>query len=196
MTNFLKQFFDIKFWKFIMVGILNTIVGVGLKFLMLNLIAGVTSTGLSSIMSYFLNKHFTFKNKEKGIKPAIRFAVNIACCYGIAYVTMVIPTIYICDTFQLSMFGMTVADFGKNLSAFLESCMFVVCNYVGQRFFAFKEKTEEQQKNTEGACNEAPSFDVWGISVGVGRNTVVQSVGETLRIVFVIQKKLTLFVEG
>lgn len=150
MTNFLKQFFDIKFWKFIMVGILNTIVGMGLKFLMLNalpltgeegvLIAGVTSTGLSSVMSYFLNKHFTFKNTEKGIKPAIRFAVNIACCYGIAYVTMVLPTIYICDTFQLSMFGMTVADFSKNLSALLESCMFVACNYVGQRFFAFKEK--------------------------------------------------------
>ena len=28
MGNFIKQFFDIKFWKFILVGILNTVVAV------------------------------------------------------------------------------------------------------------------------------------------------------------------------
>ena len=31
MGNFIKQFFDIKFWKFILVGILNTVVGMGLQ---------------------------------------------------------------------------------------------------------------------------------------------------------------------
>ena len=30
MGNFIKQFFDIKFWKFILVGILNTVVGLSL----------------------------------------------------------------------------------------------------------------------------------------------------------------------
>ena len=37
MGNFIKQFFDIKFWKFILVGILNTVVGMGLQFLFFNL---------------------------------------------------------------------------------------------------------------------------------------------------------------
>ena len=32
----LKQFFDIKFWKFILVGILNTLVGEGINLLLLN----------------------------------------------------------------------------------------------------------------------------------------------------------------
>lgn len=150
MTKFLKNFFDIKFWKFILVGILNTIVGVGLKFVFVNLlpfasatnvlVAGVASTFLASIMSYFLNKHFTFKNKEKGLGPVIRFTVNIAVCYGVAYITMVPLTIYICTTYNISMFGMTVAKFSENLSALFESGMFVICNYIGQRFFAFKEK--------------------------------------------------------
>ena len=31
-SGFIKQFFDIKFWKFILVGIINTLVGEGLKF--------------------------------------------------------------------------------------------------------------------------------------------------------------------
>ena len=36
MGNFIKQFFDIKFWKFILVGILNTVVGMGLQSLNLH----------------------------------------------------------------------------------------------------------------------------------------------------------------
>lgn len=32
MGNFIKQFFDIKFWKFILVGILNTVVGMDFSF--------------------------------------------------------------------------------------------------------------------------------------------------------------------
>ena len=93
----LKNFFDIKFLKFILVGILNTLVGTGLQFVIYNLTAlntmGDTGTWvasgvsyfLASIMSYFLNKYFTFKNKEKGWKPIARFAINIAVCYAIAY---------------------------------------------------------------------------------------------------------------
>ena len=68
--NFLKQFFDIKFWKFILVGIFNTLVGEGLKFLLFNLfhtnvwISSIIGMVVGSVISYFLNKHFTFKNQE------------------------------------------------------------------------------------------------------------------------------------
>src|SRR5574344_2299080 len=94
----LKSFFDIKFWKFILVGILNTIVGNGLQFILYNFtpvgqldgnwgywVSSGVSYILASIMSYFLNKYFTFKNNEKGWKPAVRFALNIAVCYFLAY---------------------------------------------------------------------------------------------------------------
>ena len=68
MGDFLKNFFDIKFWKFILVGVLNTIVGTGLQFVLYNFtplqgmsqkgtfIASAVSYFLASIMSYFLNK--------------------------------------------------------------------------------------------------------------------------------------------
>ena len=151
MGNFIKQFFDVKFWKFILVGVLNTIVGTGLQFVLYNCtplnqmattgtwIASSVSYCLASIMSYFLNKYFTFKNNEKGWKPVVRFAVNIAVCYGIAYGLAIPLTSYICTQNNISMFGWTVETFASNASMIIGSCLFVGLNYIGQRFFAFKE---------------------------------------------------------
>ncbi|MGN1129752.1 MAG: GtrA family protein [Ruminococcus sp.] len=149
MMDFIKKFFDIKFWKFILVGVLNTIVGTGLQFLLFNLlgwnewVSSVTGYFLGSVLSYFLNKYFTFKNQEKGIKPILKFALNIAVCYTIAYVIAIPLISYICTANSLTMFGWTVEKFSGNLSMVVGSCMFVACNYIGQRFFAFKEKSEK-----------------------------------------------------
>lgn len=146
MKDFIKQFFDIKFWKFIMVGILNTIVGMGLQFLFFNLfgwgewISSIAGYILGSILSYFLNKYFTFKNKEKGWKPIAKFALNIAVCYGLAYGIAIPLTKWICVANSLTMFGWTVDKFAGNVSMLIGSCLFVAFNYIGQRFFAFKEK--------------------------------------------------------
>ncbi|WP_293970280.1 GtrA family protein [uncultured Ruminococcus sp.] len=146
MKDFIKQFFDIKFWKFIMVGILNTIVGMGLQFLFFNLfgwgewISSIVGYILGSILSYFLNKYFTFKNKEKGWKPIAKFALNIAVCYGLAYGIAIPLTKWICVANSLTMFGWTVDKFAGNVSMLIGSCLFVAFNYIGQRFFAFKEK--------------------------------------------------------
>ena len=146
MKDFIKNFFDVKFWKFILVGVLNTLVGTGLQFLLFNLlgwnewVSSVTGYFLGSVLSYFLNKYFTFKNQEKGIKPILKFALNIAVCYTIAYVIAIPLISYICAANSLTMFGWSVEKFSGNLSMVVGSCLFVACNYIGQRFFAFKEK--------------------------------------------------------
>lgn len=148
MKKFLMQFFDIKFWKFIMVGLLNTLVGEGLKFLLFNLFkTGVWASSIigmvvGSVISYFLNKYFTFKNTEKGWKPVVRFAVNIAVCFTLANVIALNLVKYICSANSIAMFGMSVESFAGNASMLAGSCLFVAFNYIGQRFFAFKEKTE------------------------------------------------------
>ncbi|MGN1466881.1 MAG: GtrA family protein [Ruminococcus sp.] len=150
MGNFIKQFFDIKFWKFIMVGILNTIVGMGLQFLLFNLfgldewVSSIIGYVLGSVLSYFLNKYFTFKNKEKGWKPVVKFALNIAVCYGLAYGIAIPLTKWICVANSFTMFGWTVDKFAGNVSMLVGSCLFVAFNYIGQRFFAFKEKKTEK----------------------------------------------------
>ena len=153
MKEFIKQFFDIKFWKFILVGILNTIVGNGLMFLFYNFtplqtadwglvdgywISSALGYIIGSIVSYFLNKHFTFKNTEKGWKPALRFALNIAVCYLLAY-GLAKPLI----AWILSGQSQTVQS---NIAMLAGMCLFVAFNYIGQRFFAFREKNTD---NTE-----------------------------------------------
>ncbi len=155
LIDFTKNFFDIKFWKFIFVGILNTIVGTGLQFVLFNftplntmaergtLIASSVSYCLASVMSYFLNKYFTFKNNEKGWKPVVRFAVNIAVCYSIAYGLAIPLTAWFCKANNISLFGWNIDTTSANISMVIGSCLFVALNYIGQRFFAFKEKPQQ-----------------------------------------------------
>ena len=146
----LKQFFFFFFWKFILVGILNTLVGEGINLLLLNPIgwkqyswgvgvAAFIGIVVGSIVSYFLNKYFTFKNKEKGWKPMVRFTVNIVACM-LVRIGVSTAVYELSKAASLSMFGMDTVTFAANLSWAVGACTFVACNYIGQRFFAFKEK--------------------------------------------------------
>lgn len=73
--------------KFVMVGIVNTLFGSAIMFAMYNLIGcsyWVSSAAnyiFGSILSFFLNKHFTFQNKSKDVSVVIKFAINIIVCY-------------------------------------------------------------------------------------------------------------------
>ncbi|MBQ4333640.1 MAG: GtrA family protein [Clostridia bacterium] len=132
--------FDVKMWKFLLVGALNTLVGDGLSFLLINVTsmgmwwATALPTALASVLSYFLNKHFTFENTEKGWRPAVRFALNIAVCYLLAY-GIAIPVM------QRALSG-TDAALRDNIAKLTGMCLFVGFNYLGQRLFAFREKKD------------------------------------------------------
>jgi len=134
----LLALFDAKLLKFLLVGVLNTLVGDGLSFLLINLTSWgmwwstAVPTVLASVMSYFHNKYFTFKNTETGWRPAVRFALNIAVCYGFAY-GIAIPLMQA----ALSGYGAEVRD---NLAKLVGMCLFVGFNYLGQRLFAFRNK--------------------------------------------------------
>ncbi len=158
MKTFLKKFFDEKFFKFVLVGIINTLVGMGIMFGLYNLanlkaldngylfqdmgywISSAANYILTSILSYFLNKHFTFKNTEKGGKPLLRFALNIAVCYLLAYGIAKPVTVFILGGTSLSQSLQT------NIAMLVGSVFFVGFNYIGQRFFAFKEKEDNSAK--------------------------------------------------
>ena len=87
----MRKIFDQTFWKFVLVGVINTMVGTVIMFACYNLvglsywISSAANYIVGSLVSYYLNKHFTFKSTEKGIKPVLQFVINIAICYLIAY---------------------------------------------------------------------------------------------------------------
>lgn len=124
--------------RFILVGVINTLVGTAIMFGLYNLahcsywVSSASNYILTSILSFFLNKFFTFQNKEKSIGQVVRFAVNIAVCYLLAYGIAEPLCLYL-----LSGAAATVRD---NVSMFVGMCLFTAFNYCGQRFFAFKNK--------------------------------------------------------
>lgn len=127
---------DEKFWKFIIVGIVNTIVGTMIMFGLYN-IAGfsywLSSSAnyiLTSILSYFLNKYFTFQHKKDLWKSALRFALNIAVCYLLAY--------GIAKQLALLLLSNVSVKVQENVAMIVGMVFFTVLNYLGQRFFAFK----------------------------------------------------------
>ncbi len=138
MIDKIKKLFDITFWKFILVGIANTLFGTLIMFIFYNLlhfnywISSASNYIFGSILSYFLNKHFTFKNKSKDKKVIWKFIVNILVCYVVAYggAKSAVHWIFI-------DYGRKLED---NLAMLVGMCVFIGLNYIGQRFWAFKEK--------------------------------------------------------
>lgn len=134
----IRELFDEKTIKFLLVGVVNTVVGAGVMFVLYNIfsvsywIASASNYIVGSIVSYFLNKYYTFKNDEKSLGQIVRFILNISICYLVAYGGAK-PLV----AFVLAGVNKSVQD---NLAMFAGMGFFVVLNYLGQRIFVFKEK--------------------------------------------------------
>lgn len=136
-----KLFFDKSFLIFLIIGVVNTLVGLTITFTCYNLLGFDYWTSsaldyiLASILSYFLNKRFTFHYKETDWKSIIRFAVNIIVCYIIAF-SLARP----CTRWLLEQLGFNLSKvFIENIAMLVGTVLFTVINYLGQRFFAFKK---------------------------------------------------------
>lgn len=140
----LKKLLDKTFWKFLLVGVANTLFGTVVMFLCYNLlhmgywISSAANYVLGSILSYFLNKHYTFQNSEKGPGVVLRFVINISVCYLIAYGVAKPLTAWILSDMDRSI--------QENGAMLVGMCLFVGLNYLGQRFFAFRSKNDTESK--------------------------------------------------
>ena len=147
LKTLVKTLFDGTFLRFVIVGVINTIFGTAIMFLLYNLLLSAYSWGywvssaanylFGSILSYFLNKKFTFRNKERGIKPAVRFTANIAVCYLVAY-GLAKPAMRL-------LLSQTNQKLQENIAMLTGMALFVLLNYLGQRFFAFRKHNEAEK---------------------------------------------------
>lgn len=133
-----RALFDEKLLKFLLVGVINTLVGTAIMFGLYNLahmsywLSSAANYILTSILSFFLNKYFTFKSKGSSAKEILRFALNIAVCYAIAY--------GLAQPLVEWLLADAVATVRDNVAMLVGMCLFTGLNYVGQRLFAFKEE--------------------------------------------------------
>ena len=151
MTKKFLALFDAKLWKFLLVGVINTLVGEGLKALFLAttalapLPASALSTAIASVLSYFLNRYFTFKYQGSDAKAIWRFTLNILVCYLLSHAIALLLLYPILTGWEngwfagLSLISADSKSLADYIATFTGSCLFVGFNYLGQRFFAFKE---------------------------------------------------------
>ncbi len=139
MRDKLKALFDLKLWKFLLVGVVNTLIGAGIMFTLYNFAgfgywpSSAANYLVGGIISFLLNKYFTFQNKERSFSQIIKFAGTVAISYGIGY-GIARPL----TSWLLSGYPVALRD---NIAMLAGMCLYTGINYLGQRFFAFKEKT-------------------------------------------------------
>lgn len=129
---------DGKTIKFLIVGVVNTLFGTAIMFGLYNLagcsywVSSAANYVFGSILSFFLNKNFTFQNKDSLQKTLPKFVLNILLCYLLAY-GIAKPT-------ALYLLKDCVVTIQENVAMFVGMCLFTAFNYIGQRYFAFKEE--------------------------------------------------------
>ena len=84
-------------------------------------------------MSFFLNKFFTFRNRQRSPAQILRFAGNILLCYLIAYGAAKPAVLW-----ALSGAGRRLQE---NVAMLVGMCLFTGLNYLGQRLFVFSERS-------------------------------------------------------
>ncbi len=135
--QFLKIFYDKTFLKFIIVGVINTIVGAGVMFALYNIfhfsywVSSIMNYVTGSIVSFFLNKYFTFKSSSFSFKEVIYFIINIAVCFFIAYSLAKPFAVYLLCGYSVSV--------QENTAMFTGMVIFTGLNYLSQRFIVFSK---------------------------------------------------------
>ena len=132
------QLFDKTVIKFLAVGVVNTLVGCGTMFLLYNLahcsywVSSAANYVVGGIVSFFLNKYFTFQNKTWEWSQVWKFAANVTVCYLLGY--------GLAKSLVLHLLAGQAVNVQENMAMLVGMCLYTGLNYLGQRFFAFNGK--------------------------------------------------------
>ena len=127
---------DEKTAKFALIAMVNGVVGNAIMFGLYNLahasywISSGANYAVVGVLSFVLNRKFTFKNTDSLAKTIPRYVLNIVLCYVIAYGIAKPVVLYL-------MQGVSVV-WQENVAMFVGMWLYIVLNYFGQRYFAFR----------------------------------------------------------
>lgn len=136
----IKKILSLEQSRFVIVGIMNTIIGAAAMLIAYNVfhlgywISSAMDYIIGSIFSYFANKHFTFKSEKKSMAEVVRFVINIVVCYFVSYSVAKPMMVTVLRDISLSVAIL------EQLSMFFGMGIFMVLNYFGQKFFVFRKK--------------------------------------------------------
>ncbi|GFN32788.1 GtrA family protein [Paenibacillus xylaniclasticus] len=136
----IKKLLSHDFVRFIMVGVMNTLVGLGSIYLFINLfhmgywLSTFAGNTVGSINSFYWNKSFTFKangSANQGMQM-LRFLLVTLVCYGLSYFIGYLAT----DVFISSSQSNSVL---YNIAALVGTFIYTISNYFGHKYFTFRQ---------------------------------------------------------
>jgi len=129
------------FSRFLVVGMLNTIVGLSFMYLLLHVagfsywISTFLGNSIGACVSYFLNRSFTFKSQGSILKSVCRFVIVILCCYFISYDVAKNIAVWF-----LTAINLANQKAAADLAVLCGAGLYTILNYFGQKLFVFSEK--------------------------------------------------------
>ena len=138
MKKKIKNIMNSRFVRFGLVGICNTFLGIIVMFVSYDVLSlgywASTSLGylLGGMFSYWANKPYSFRNKDKNLLQVCKYVMNLIICYLMAYG---VAQRLIWWTF--SFFTDKVRD---NLAMCVGLGLYTLLNYVGQSKWVFRRR--------------------------------------------------------
>lgn len=125
--------------RFASVGVLATLVGLGGTLFLYNgfglgyWASSALAFVAGALVSFFLNRRFTFRDEGAWVWALVRFALNVAVCYGIAFGVARPATLKLLAAWNQNL-SVSVSE---NLSLAVGNGLYTLVNYLGQKWFVF-----------------------------------------------------------
>jgi putative flippase GtrA len=127
------------FLKFLLVGSVNTVIGIGMMFFFKNGLqwpywfATFSGNTTGAFVSFFLNRAFTFRSNIPIKEGAIKFLTVILICYTLSFsVSRLLARLIFEGAYPVSP---------DNLAILIGTALYTITNYLGQKLFVFQSKT-------------------------------------------------------
>jgi putative flippase GtrA len=128
-------------FRFLLVGVVNTVVGLSTMYILLNGLAmsyylsTFLGNGIGALVSYFLNRRFTFNSTVSLNKGAPKFILVILICYYVAYTVSSLATI------QMGSYHLFTFSVGEEeVAVLLGTGLYTILNFLGQKYFVFRQR--------------------------------------------------------
>ena len=133
------------FIRFLMVGVANTIVGLSVMYLLLHVVglsywaSTFLGNSVGAVVSFFLNRSFTFKSQSSVSKSMIRFVAVILFCYFISYTIGRNVVEWILSNSHLT------SSIKTDIAVLISTGLYTVLNYLCQKLFVFRSTTHKER---------------------------------------------------
>ncbi len=148
--NKMNRIIASEFIKYCLVGVINTIVGISTALICLNFFRlnyGI-STGaafiIGNITSFYLNKKYSFKNKDKSLFQVIKFFLTMLPAYTFSYWLGYKTAICFSDfleifiNYVMSVMQMPYERVIDNLAILISIVIYLFLGFSINKFFVFK----------------------------------------------------------